>query len=376
MKPTSISHNQISRRGMLRGSAAVGLLGLAAGCARASDSLGDKSETQPDPPIAPTPDTTGTIRVMIWSGLVELLVRGSAIPAFQKKYPRAVVQLEIGTNSEQYPKLLASRANPTFTGLMTNGLYAARGQLDGMWQPHPSNLMPNAAKVPESVIPAGDLGIPFLLTGRGISYNPGKTSKPTSWRALQDPQFKRRVAMSDGGFDAYMMAAFLAGQPLENIPFGIDQWVPHKDNIGAWSNASGQKAALLNSGDLWIGDEYGAWADQQRAQGLQVRFAVPEEGLVHFMGTTKLVKGTDPALAGLTAAFFNEFYTPEFQEAAMRQCFMIPVRNEVVIPDQVRENASCVMSLDEANQRLKKYDLVAVAKRQRDYTSTIIKKLK
>lgn len=369
MRPSAASSRNINRRTFMGGAAAIGI-GALAGCASINDSAGKSNQSPDAKAVPPTKSSRGTIRVMVWSGLVEPIVREVVLPAFAEKFPNAHVELEVGTNSDLYPKLLASRENPQYTGCMVNGLYAARGRLDGLWSDVDAELIPNASKVPESALTRGELGVPFMLTGAGINFNPTKVaSAPSSWTDLFDDEYRNRVVMSDGIFEAYQMASVAAGGDVEDVERGIDEWAPHKENIGAWANASGQKSSMLDAGDVWLSAEYGAWSGQQQLQGLDVRFAVPEEGLTQWMGTVKTVSGVDAKLAGLTAAFFDEFYTPDFQRALMTKGFFIPVRPEVEVPD--KRMSPALMTLDEATRTLVQYDFMSVAKRQRDYTREI-----
>lgn len=360
---------QFARRQFIQGTLAAGaaaLLASASGNARAAGKAG------PSAAASVGPDTEATIRVMIWSGLIEPIIRQHALTEFKKQYPKVNVELEINTNAEFYPKLLATKGSaPQYSGGMMNDLFTAVGSHDGMWAVPNTDRMPNARKIPSKLNPPGGFGYTVFLTGLGIAYNPDKVKAPTSWTDLYRPEYAGRVAMSDGNFGAYCMASFVNGGNVNDVLGGIGAWKPHTKNIGAWSNSEGQRAEMISSGRIWLTPSYGAWAEQERAKGRKIAFAAPKEGMLSFYAALQLIRNASPTEIALTESFFNLLYGRDVQEQFVNRGYFIPALSEIKIPDALKTESKAVMSATEASEKLVQYDVAEIARRQREYTATI-----
>ncbi len=369
------SAQRVSRRTALRRAVGASALALAfmAGCAPTSSSTQAPAKGR----AKPGADTEGSIRVMVWSGLVEQIVKENAVKSFNQKYPKVKVELEIGTNADLYPKLVATRSNPQFDGAMMNDLFSAVGNQDDMWQKFDPELVPNAASIPADLNPPGGFGYALMLTQFGLAYNPEKVpNPPQSWADLYKPEYKGRIAMSDGYFASYQLAALLEGDKTMDVEKGIQVWQKYKDNIGTWSNAEGQKAELVSRGEMWLAPKFGAWTEQEKVQGKNELFTIPKEGAIQWLGALQVIKGVSPQNAELAQLFFNEWYSKEFQQALVKQGFYIPARADVDIPAELKGTSPAIMTADEAKQKLLRYDVEAVAKKQREYTALIQRTLK
>ncbi len=326
-------------------------------------------------PVKIDANTSANVRVMVWSGLVQPIVTENALKPFQAKYPKVTVQLQVGTNAEAYPKLLATRSKPQFAGAMMNDLFEARGSLDGLWQKVTLDALPNAAQIPAKLNPPDGEAMALMLTPYGIAYNPDKVAAPTSWTDLYKPEYKGRVAMMDGFFGAFQMAALIDGHKDMDIGTGIKIWEKYKANIGAWTNSEAQKAELLTRGDMWLAPKFGAWTEQEIRQGYKEKFVMPREGAVQWMGSLVVVKGISEQDTAVTQAFFNEWYSKEFQTKLVTEGFFIPARADVEIPAAIKSSPA-VMTAAEASQKLVRYDVRVVAEKQREYTAQIQRTLK
>lgn len=366
----------LDRRRFLRGTVLLGgAAALGAGCGATPNESSDTASPD-DASGTVAADAEGQIRVMVWSGLVEPIVRENAVAPFNEKYPNATVELEVGTNADLYPKLLAAKGSAQYAGAMMNDLFSARGNLDGMWATPNMDLMENANEVPEELNPAGGFAVALMLTGQGIIYNPDEVEPPTSWTDLYRPEYEGRVVMSDGYFGAYSMAAMIDNGDVDDIPAGIEIWQKYRQNVGAWTNSEGQKAELISSGSMWLAPGFGAWTEQEIAKGRNVAFAAPEEGQIRWSGSLQMLNGVEGDDAGLVQALFNEFYSREFQEQFVSQGFFIPARQDVEIPADIAERSQAVMTTAEAQEQLVPYDVEAVAENQRDYTAQIQRTVK
>ena len=364
--------NPLNRRGFLKLGAVAGAAGAAAACG----SGGDTPATGAATGSADLAALTATLRLMCWSGLIEPIVKDYAISEFSKTYGNAKVELEINTNAEWYPKMMATKAQGEYAGGMVNDLFCARGNLDKAWAKPDLANMPNAKSVPAKLNPPGDLGVTVFLTGGGISYNPDKIKSITSWTDMYRPEYKGRVAMSDGGFMPFAMASVADGGDPNDIKRGVDIWAKYKDNIGAWAASEGQRAEMVSSGTMWLTPSYGAWAEQERVKGRTLKFAAPEEGMLGFYAAMQIIDGISGQEKALTEALFNQFYSEATQAQFVKQGFFIPARSGVAVPEDIRAQSAAVMTADEAAAKLVQYDPEKMAAEQRELLTYIQRNLK
>ncbi|MEJ8571817.1 ABC transporter substrate-binding protein [Microbaculum marinum] len=317
-----------SRRAILQGLAAIGasaatLDPLARALAQASD------------------EEVKSITVLTQGGPVVDVLREFAEPMFAKEVPDTAVELEVSSNSVTYPKMIATRDDPIVAGGMFNDLFSARGIVDKLWTPLEYENMPNAEAVPEEIRADDGFTKIFQQTPYGIMYNPDKVEKPTSWNDLYKPEYKGRVSMWASNFDAYAMAGVAAGKGF-SVAAGIEAWVPHKQNIGAWVTSPVAEEDLVARGEMWLAPHWGAWAEQARASGKNVAFTIPEEGGTLWSNHACCVTGMSPKKTQLTQAYLNTWFAEEIQREWLSRTFISPAVGTVEIPEELLSNPAVV----------------------------------
>jgi spermidine/putrescine-binding protein len=294
------------------------------------------------------------VTIFVWPGLVPDIVRQFVVRPFTQQYPDVSVNLEIGSNAAMYPKILAQRDNPVISGGMFNDIFAQRGIADGLFERFNDELVPLKKRIPPDLMTPGGFGITFKMTPFGIMYNPRHVTKVESWADLYDRKYRGRVVMWDSYFDAYLMAAILAGKG-PNVEEGIREWARYKENIGAWVASPTLAEELVDRGEAWLAPHWGAWAEQARSVGKNVAFAIPKEGAVRWHGHLQLFKGFSREVSEMTQRLLNLFLSDICQQALMEVGFFIsPVRG-VRIPEKLRGNPA-IMTAEEAVKKLIPYD--------------------
>src|ERR1051325_5318615 len=117
--------SMLDRRSFLQAGsalAAAATTGLTSGAAHASD----------------------TLHLLSWGWGYDKSVKDGVAARLKE----ATVQLEVGTNTANYAKLLAQRSNPIISGGTFNGTYSYRGHGDKLWVNVEKSAVPNAANVP------------------------------------------------------------------------------------------------------------------------------------------------------------------------------------------------------------------------------------
>lgn len=335
-----------TRRTILQGLAALGAGGAAFG--QFAEALAQAKDSD-----------VAQLTILSQAGLVPEILNKSALPLFQKAYPKTDVKLEIASNAVAYPKMLSQRNNPVISGAMVNDIFAQRGITDKMWTKFDPAFVPNAANVPSEIMTHGGFGIPFHLTPFGIMYNPDKVEAPKSWADLFDSKYKGRVSMWDAYYDAYVMAAVATGKKPD-VEEGIKVWAPHKANIGAWTSSVPGEQDMVHRGEVWFAPHWGAWVEQARVQGKRVAFAVPKEGAVQWTGHMQVCAGFSPAVTELTQRYLNTWLSDEVQKAWIETGFFSPATKSAPIPEAMRHNPA-IISADNAIKLLVRPDPVKLA---------------
>jgi spermidine/putrescine-binding protein len=126
-------------------------------------------------------------------------------------------ELQVGTNTANYAKLLAQRSNPIISGGTFNGTYSYRGHDDKLWTKIEKSDVPNAANVPDhAFLETG--GVIFGVQPYAIIYNPRFVEKPKSYLDLFDPKYKGKVGLADYIFDGFAITAKAIGKSVDDVP--------------------------------------------------------------------------------------------------------------------------------------------------------------
>lgn len=316
--------DQPSRRSVLQGFAALGvgvatLNPLARALAQASD------------------EEVASITLMSQGGPVLDVLRATCAPMFNAKFPKTKPEIEASSATVTYPKMQATKSNPVISGGMFNDTFTARGVVEGMWAKIDPANMPNAQAVKVGLKGGEGLAIPFQQTPYGIMYNPDKVQKPRSWKDLYKPEYKGRVSLWTTNMDSYAMAGVAAGKGL-NVEAGIEAWMPHKANIGAWVTSPIAEEELVGRGEIWLAPHWGAWAEQAKAQGLRVEFTIPEEGGTLWSNHACTVVNMSPAKTRLTQIYLDTWFAEDTQREWLKRTFVSPTVPSIKIPDEMHSN--------------------------------------
>ncbi|WP_287204652.1 extracellular solute-binding protein [Mesorhizobium sp.] len=299
------------------------------------------------------------IRVFSQPAAFQEIVEEFSTAPFKLEYPNTSVELEVGSNSTVYPKMVAFRSNPQIMGGMFNDIWTERGRVDKLWIKPKPEWTPNSAKVASEFRPAGGFGIPFLIMPFGIMYNPEKVEKPTSWLDLFKPEYKGRVALQAGFFGAYVMAAHATGRGTD-AEAGIKEWAKHKDNIGVWSEPTAETSELVSKGEVWLAPSWSPTVEDFRRRGKTVAYAAPNDGVLFTAQFIQIVEGISEGAAELTARYCDTWNSKECQEAWVRKGYFTPTNTDVAVPDDMKDVPG-IMSPADAAKTLVKYDVAALA---------------
>ncbi|WP_026379212.1 ABC transporter substrate-binding protein [Afifella pfennigii] len=158
------------------------------------------------------------------------------------------------------------------------------------------------------------------VIGVGLLYNAEEFEKndippPTSWEDLSRPELKGRISItapaSTWGTAALVQWSKMQGGGESDIEAGFDKAKSLMDNMHTVHTWSSELSNLMQLGEVWMGTTGSNMAPALRAQGLPLRWVMPEEGGPLVGGGVSLVKGAPCEDAAYE--YLNLYYSEDFQ---------------------------------------------------------------
>jgi spermidine/putrescine transport system substrate-binding protein len=203
--------------------------------------------------------------------------------------------------------------------VLTNGWQTSQLIGNDWLTPLDHSMLPNFAAYAAAIAknpnydPGNRYTIPWQSGFTGIAYNANRVDREiTSIKALWDPKFRGRVGMMSDNTD-------LGSAGL--LYLGID---PATSKPADWERAAGalrrQRGLVrgyydqgyidaLERGDTWISQAWSGDIFQANASGYpELRFVVPEEGVMHWTDNMMIPRNARNPLSAL--AWINYYYQP------------------------------------------------------------------
>jgi spermidine/putrescine transport system substrate-binding protein len=321
-----LTQGRLSRRQLLAraGVAAGGLsaASLLAACGSAATSLTAGSQSWWD-----RQRPTGQLVFANWPLYIDYsnwLKDHPTLNEFSRDTGIQVTYEEVIDNNEPFfqkiaPRLKAGRPLGYDLIVMTNGWQLSQLIENGWVIPLDHQLLPNFAAYASPIVksPIYDPGnrhtIPWQSGFTGIAYNSKKITRPiTSIKDLWDPAFTGRVGMMSDNTDLGTGGM---------LYLGID---PANSTEADWRAAAAVLASqrgqvrgyydqryinALESGETWISQAWSGDIFQANAYGHpELRFVVPEEGVMHWTDNMMIPMNADNPLSAIT--WMNYYYEP------------------------------------------------------------------
>jgi len=256
----------------------------------------------PEPSAAaqtPVPEPEAELFVYNWTGYIA----EDTIPSFEAKYGVKVTYDFFANTDEAYAKLGDDGGGYDLSFPISVDIPAliAKGAL----LPLDMSLLPNIANLgAEWADPAYDPGnansVPYMWWTTGVGYDSARITDPlTSSKALWDPRFDGHISMLDDWAEAFGMALIQLGFSANTANTAeLDEALAllqlQKPLVRVYSTDT---VGTMSSGDVWIGQIWGADTFAIQEENENVAFYLPEEGAIRGSDTMAIFSGAKHPIA-------------------------------------------------------------------------------
>jgi spermidine/putrescine transport system substrate-binding protein len=269
----------------------------AAASAAASAAKSPSVAASVDPTPVPSPEAE--LFVYNWTDYIG----EDTIPSFEDKYGIKVTYDFFANTEEAYAKLGSDGGgyDLSFPISVDIPAFVAKGAL----LPLDKTLLKNVGNLgAEWADPGYDPGnthsVPYMWWTTGVGYDSTKvTDSPTSSKALWDPKYSGHISMLDDYQEAFAMALIQLGYSANTTDTTqMDEALAllerQKPLVRVYSTDT---IGTLSSGDVWLGQIWGADTYAIQGENENVLFYLPEEGAVRGSDTMAIFSGAQHPIA-------------------------------------------------------------------------------
>jgi spermidine/putrescine transport system substrate-binding protein len=247
----------------------------------------------------PVPEPEAELFVYNWTGYIG----EDTIPSFEEKYGVKVIYDFFSNTDEAYAKLGSDGGgyDLSFPISVDIPAFVAKGAL----LPLDKSLIPNIANLgTEWSDPGYDVGntysVPYMWWTTGVAYDTTQiTDTLTSSRALWDPRFDKHIAMLDDVQETFATALIQLGYSANTTDTAeMDEALAllqqQRPLVRLYSTDT---VGTMSSGDVWIGQIWGADLYAISQENPNIVYYIPEEGGVRGSDTMTVFSGAQHPIA-------------------------------------------------------------------------------
>lgn len=290
-------------------------------------------------PTEATPNFAGqTLRVSFFAFNVDLINKNINQP-FEKKYGAKIVY-DTGNNADRLAKLVARKDNPNIDVVAFSTEFLLRAVQADIIQPYDPAKLKNIEQLYDwAKDPLGNkMGVGYTISGYTLFYREDKVKEPiTSWKDLWRPDLKGYVSLPDitttNGPATIALIAKAWGGDLNNDQIAWDKLAELKPNLVTTYKNSAELITLVQQDEVWVsGYSTFAWGNLLNTKK-PLKSVVPKEGLVGFVNTLSVVKGTPNA--ELAHAYIDFMISQQVQLAEALDLVDSPANKNVQVPPEI-----------------------------------------
>jgi spermidine/putrescine-binding protein len=275
------------------------------------------ASTAPTPTPAPTPIPSPEAELFVYNWTD--YIGEKSIPEFEAKYGVKVTYDFFANTDEAYAKLGDDGGgyDVSFPISVDIPAFVAKGallELDKSLLTNIGNLGPEWSN--PGYDPGNAYSVPYMWWTTGVGYDTTKiTDTPTSSKALWDERYAKHISMLDDWQEAFAMALIQLGHSANTTDTAeLDEALAllekQKPLVRVYSTDT---IGTLSSGDVWIGQIWGADTYAIQAENENVVFYLPEEGAVRGSDTMAIFSGAKHPIAA--HLFINHMLDAEVSAA-------------------------------------------------------------
>jgi spermidine/putrescine-binding protein len=268
-----------------------------------------------EPTATPVPEPEAELFVYNWTDYIG----EDAIPSFEEKYGVKVTYDFFSNTDEAYAKLGSDGGGYDVSFPISVDIPSFRER--GALLPLDMSLIPNIVNLgTEWADPGYDPGnafsVPYMWWTTGVAYDTTRvTDEPTSSTALWDPRYAQHIAMLDDMQETFATALIQLGYSANTTNTAeMDEALAllqqQKPLVRLYSTDT---ITTMSSGDVWIGQIWGADLYQINQENENVVYYIPEEGGVKGSDTLAIFSGAQHPIAA--HLFINHMLDAEVSAA-------------------------------------------------------------
>lgn len=298
----------IDRRRLLAGAAVLGSAGLL-----------------PRPALA-----KGSVTAAIYPGNWDEQYRAIVLPALKKAHD-VDLALEPLFAVDQIAKVAAARGVAPFDSFVLDPGPRVMAIERGLIEPFDAAKLSNASKLAASGVDKYGAAVNSQIVG--IAYNPKKLPKPKSWKDLFQEPYVSKLGLTGfqttfGTVSLIEMAKAFGGSEtnVEPIFAEIKKILPKVAAVTPPAALPG----MFQQGQIDITYTNTNNVTSLKARGVDIEFAIPEEGAITFVTTLHIVKGAENK--DNAYKYIDTAISTSVQEALMKSpAGLLPVNKEVTL---------------------------------------------
>jgi putative spermidine/putrescine transport system substrate-binding protein len=286
----------------------------------------------------PARGQTKTLIVPTLGGVWEQFWRSTIAPDFTKA-SGANVTLDVGNGRTFGANMRAAGVTkPPYSVVMTNEVFASALRKEGFFEKLDLKKVPNYNDLYPLAKTTDEYGAIAAVSPIGIGYRTDLVkTPPKAWKDLwTNPEFKGKIGLYNFANSAGKMELLLASKIFGKDQYDMDAGFAALNKLGRVMQVDFNLSTMLASGEIVVAPyDFGEIA-RLRKQGLPVDCIIPEEGMLMFDQTINiLANGPEKELA---YKYANFLLSPEIQTLMMRQFFVSPTNQKVVVPDDLKSD--------------------------------------
>jgi len=245
----------------------------------------------------------GTLKMIAWDGYLD----PKWVTPFEKQ-SGCKIQGKIGTTSNEMFRLMSTAGGSQYDMVSASGDASLRLIYAGLVQPVDVSKVPEWKQFwgpfkspPNNTVKGKHYGISLQFGPNTLLYRTDKVKPaPTSWSIIYSSKYKGRITIPDNSIQIADAALYLMKtqpslrikDPYELNPTQFNAAVAllkkQRPLIKKYWSGSADNAALIASGDAWLGPTWPVTTGSLKAKKVPVRELIPKEGATSWLDTWML----------------------------------------------------------------------------------------